>query len=276
MGTIGSTSNSSPLGDQSRKSRRIRTTNTIKVMAGAVVLACVSMSLHVIIHAFNELAGVYNFALYLYPLPTEAVTAAVLACLGDCIAQFMEIRDPEKKPEAFNAARTRNFFIKGLGSGVIWSIYYRDTDVLCGDWATQLLVNTTAVVEADSTFIIATGKTVLAVLLEEVFAMPIVMSLWDIPVPAILSGSALNTIPNQVISKIPELIVQNAKVWTLVNILIYNIPVQYRLLVMSVANVFWQSVVSKITSEEIKIPSIEMGSSRAQVFKAGTPVRIGG
>jgi hypothetical protein len=45
--------------------------------------------------------------------------------------------------------------------------------------------------------------------------------------------------------------VENAKVWTLVNILIYNIPVQYRLLVMSVANVFWQSVVSKIASREV-------------------------
>jgi hypothetical protein len=77
------------------------------------------------------------------------------------------------------------------------------------------------------------------------------MSLWDIPVPALLSGSPLRTIPSQVQSKIPELVVENAKVWTLVNIIIYNIPVQYRLLVMSVANVFWQAIVSKITSAEI-------------------------
>jgi hypothetical protein len=215
---------------------------------------------------FNELADAYNFALAHYTLPTEATTAAVLACLGDCIAQTVDIRDPEKKQESFNAARTRNFFIKGLGSGVIWSIYYRDTDVLCGDWATQLL-STTAVVEANSEFLVATVKTVLAVLLEEVIAMPLVMSLWDIPVPAILSGSALSTIPGQVKSKLPELIVENAKVWTLVNILIYNIPVQYRLLVMSVANVFWQSVVSKITSQEIVLENA--GAETLGIYNMG-------
>jgi hypothetical protein len=194
------------------------------------------------------LAGAYNFALEHYTFPTEASTGAVFACIGDLIAQTFDIRDPEISQDAYSMARTRNFFIKGLGSGVIWSVYYRETEVLCGDWATQLLHGTA---EADSEFFLATAKTVLAVLLEEVIAMPVVMSLWDIPVPAILSGSSLSTIPSQVKSKIPELVVENAKVWTLVNILIYNIPVQYRLLVMSVANVFWQTVVSKITSQEV-------------------------
>jgi hypothetical protein len=87
-------------------------------------------------------------------------------------------------------------------------------------------------------------------LLEEVIAMPVVMSLWDIPVPAILSGSSLSTIPSLIKSKILELTIENAKVWTLVSILIYNIPVQYRLLLMSVANVFWQTIVSRITGQE--------------------------
>jgi hypothetical protein len=176
------------------------------------------------------------------------MTAAVLSCIGDLIAQALDIRDPEKKQVSFNVARTRNFFTKGVGSGAIWSIYYRRTDVLCSDWATQLL-STTAVEEANCVIITATVKTALGVLLGEVIAVPIVMSLWDIPVPALLSGSPLSTIPSQVKSKIP--VVENAKVWTLVNILIYNIPVQYRLLVMSVANVFWQAIVSKITSAEI-------------------------
>jgi hypothetical protein len=199
---------------------------------------------------FNELAGAYNFALTHYTLPTEAATAAVLSCIGDLIAQTEDIRDPEKKQASSNVARTRNYFVKGLGSGVIWSIYYRETDVLCDEWATQLL-STTIGVQASSEFLVATVKTVLAVVLEEVIACPIVFSLWDIPIPAILGGSALSTIPSQVKSKLPELVVENAKVWTLVNILIYNIPVQYRLLVMSVANVFWQSVVSKIASRDV-------------------------
>ena len=181
------------------------------------------------------------------------MTAAVLSCIGDLIAQAIDVRDPEKKQESFSLARTRNFFIKGVGSGVIWSIYYRRTDTLCNDWASQLLSSAVPAVllEANRAILTATGKTTLGVLLEEVIAMPIVMCLWDIPVPALLSGSPPRSIPSQVKSKIPELVVENAKVWTLVNILIYNIPVQYRLLVMSVANVFWQAIVSKITSAEI-------------------------
>jgi hypothetical protein len=211
---------------------------------------CMRRNTQLGVAVLTEIASTYNYALAHYTLPTETMTAAVLSCIGDLIAQALDIRDPEKKQVEFNVARTRNFFIKGVGSGVIWSIYYRRTDVLCSDWATQLL-STTAVVEANRVIITATVKTALGVLLEEVIAMPIVMSLWDIPVPALLSGSPLSTIPSQVKSKIPELVVENAKVWTLVNILIYNIPVQYRLLVMSVANVFWQAIVSKITSAEI-------------------------
>jgi hypothetical protein len=64
--------------------------------------------------------------------------------------------------------------------------------------------------------------------------------LWDISVFGFVDGSPLQYHSQSSPSKIPELVVEMPpKVWTLVNI-IYNIPVQYRLLVMSVANVFWQ------------------------------------
>jgi hypothetical protein len=214
---------------------------------------CIRRNTQLGVAVFTEIASTYNFALTHYTLPTEAMTAAVLSCIGDLIAQALDIRDPEKKQESISLSRTRNFFIKGVGSGVIWSIYYRRTDTLCNDWATQLLSTSApaVVLEANRMILTATVKTALGVLLEEVVAMPIVMTFWDIPVPALLSGSPLRTIPSQVKSKIPELVVENAKVWTLVNILIYNIPVEYRLLVMSVANVFWQAIVSKITSAEI-------------------------
>jgi hypothetical protein len=212
----------------------------------------------VLLLVLDELAGVYNFALEHYTLPTEAATGALFAAIGDCIAQNFEINDPEKKQIHYSLNRTRNFLIKGLGSGVIWSVYYRDTEVRCGNWATQLLSGTA---KADSEVCIATAKTILAVLLEEIIAMPVVMSLWDIPVPAILSGSPLSTIPSLVKSKILELTIENAKVWTFVNILIYNIPVQYRLLLMSVANVFWQTIVSRITSQEVVLKKTTLPSS---------------
>jgi hypothetical protein len=217
---------------------------TLKWRTALIVGSCTVLSLLIL----NELMDAYNFALAHYTLSTEAATGAFFACIGDYIAQTLDIRDPEKKQISYSASRTRIFFIKGLGSGVIWAVYYRKTEVICGDWAAQML-STTA--KADSELAIAIAKTFLAVLLEEVIAMPVVMCLWDIPVPAILSGSSWSTIPSLVKSKILELTIENAKVWTFVNILIYNIPVQYRLLLMSVANVFWQTIVSRITAQEV-------------------------
>jgi hypothetical protein len=204
----------------------------------------------------DEVVTAYKYGLEYHTLPTEAATAAVLASFGDCLAQARDILDPEKpQHQEYSLSRTRNFFIKGVGSGVIWSTYYRQTDVLCTDWATDILAQATTADPSfnmvEGSFGFATVKTVVAVILEDVIACPIVYSLWDIPVPALLSGSPIRTIPNQVKSKIVDLIIENAKVWSVVNIVIYNIPVQYRLLVMSIANVFWQTIVSTITSRDV-------------------------
>ena len=44
------------------------------------------------------------------------------------------------------------------------------------------------------------------------------------------------------------MLVASIKIWTPVNVLIYNVPVQHRVVLMSIADVFWQSIVSASVS----------------------------
>jgi hypothetical protein len=94
-------------------------------------------------------------------------------------------------------------------------------------------------------------KTLSQVALEQLVACPIIYSLWDIPVPALLKGTPPKEIVAQVQGKVGGLLWENAKVWTLVNCIVYQVPLQFRVLFMSVCDVFWQSVVSDVASAEL-------------------------
>lgn len=84
---------------------------------------------------------------------------------------------------------------------------------------------------------------------------PLMYAFWDIPVPALLSGSPLRTIPAQVQSKLGDLLIANAKLWTPVNIIVYSIPVEFRLLLSSMTDVVWQSINSAIATREVVVES---------------------
>ena len=74
--------------------------------------------------------------------------------------------------------------------------------------------------------------------------------------PALMRGTPLTKIPHQIRSKIGEMLIASVMVWTPVNIVIYNLPVQYRVYVMSFTDVFWQSIVSGIVSTTAAAASI--------------------
>lgn len=94
-------------------------------------------------------------------------------------------------------------------------------------------------------------KTISSVALEQFVACPIIYSLWDIPVPALLKGTPPKEIVEQVQGKVGGLLLENAKVWTLVNMIVYQVPIEFRVLFMSVCDVFWQSVVSDVAAAEL-------------------------
>jgi hypothetical protein len=54
----------------------------------------------------------------------------------------------------------------------------------------------------------------------------------------IMNGAPVESVPGQAKEKIGPLLLENAKVWSFLNVAIYNLPVQYRLPTMSVADIF--------------------------------------
>lgn len=192
----------------------------------------------------QEAPQIYNYCLHDFPLVTQMTTAGVFSTIGDILAQAKaKWDDPSKE---YNPTRTQHYFLKGLGGGIMWSEWYGMSDI----WST-------AVTDALSLPNTAATHTISSILLEQFLVCPIFYALWDIPVVAWLAGSPLRTMPLQVESKLPDMLVANAKVWTPVNVVTYNLPVEYRVLFTSVADILWQSVNSAITTREIVVPATE-------------------
>ena len=185
----------------------------------------------------------------------ECATASVMSGLGDILAQLRRqgINDSNHNNEAvvgsdtlsssrINWNRTFQFMIKGVGEGLLWTIWYRNAE----PWSLAITRRLTGGIK--SAFVTTFVGTVVALVLDLTLACPFIYATWDIPLPALLRGTPLGEIPHQIRRKIGEMLVASAKVWTPVNILIYNVPVQYRVYIMSFADVFWQSIVSSIVS----------------------------
>jgi hypothetical protein len=172
-----------------------------------------------------------------------------MAGLGDFLAQKKSGSASPEQIFKYNPTRSLHFVLKGLGEGIMWSFWYRFAE----RWS-QIL--TEVVLNALGGAVIGgpvekVTRTFISVFLDLTIACPIIYGLWDIPFPALLSGKPIKEIPNIVKSKLGEMLIASIKVWTPVNMVIYNIPLQYRVVVMSTADVFWQSIVSTIAAREV-------------------------
>jgi Mpv17 / PMP22 family len=183
-------------------------------------------------------------SLHLLPT-TECATAAVMAGFGDLLAQMQSHKKEPKKLLVFDFARTFQFMIKGFGEGLLWTIWYRWADYSCVA-VTQMLMG-----EMTSPLTRKCVGTLVAVVMDLCLACPFIYAFWDIPFPALLRGQPLRQIPKLIHDKLGEMLLASVKVWTPVNVVIYNVPVHYRSYFMSVADVFWQAIVSSITSAPV-------------------------
>lgn len=92
-------------------------------------------------------------------------------------------------------------------------------------------------------------QTTINILMEQFLVCPILFTLWDIPVTALMQGDTkASQIPDQIESKLGPLLIANAKVYTFANIITYNIPLQYRLLSASAFSIISETINSGITS----------------------------
>lgn len=203
----------------------------------------------------------YSYCLDNYYLPTQAATGAFCASVGDVIAQFSErneVKEEDSEVLEYDPVRTFHYFLKGLGGGVMWAYWFEMSEPL-SESLTQSFLGAPS---GDEPFMFQddfpsmalkerAARTVINIMMEQFFVSPFLFMIWDIPLPALLRGTPLRQIPNQIQSKMGPLFVANAKVWTLVNLITYNIPVEYRVLFSSCADIVWQSINAGITSQEI-------------------------
>lgn len=108
-------------------------------------------------------------------------------------------------------------------------------------------------------------QTIVSILLEQFIASPIIFGLWDLPILSLMHGAPPASIPGIVRQKLPKLLITNAKLWTFVNIFIYNIPLKFRVFVLSIAIVFWESLVSSITRQQEVVLSPREGDHIALI-----------
>ena len=71
-----------------------------------------------------------------------------------------------------------------------------------------------------------------------------------------MNGGSVTSIPSEVQSKLGGLLVSNAKIWTPANFVIYSLPSEFRILVSSMVDVLWQSVVASVAADCGKEPAI--------------------
>ena len=210
-----------------------------------------------------------TFALANYHLATESATAGFMAGVGDMVGKFEKIRIPQpekwdlkpyklflfstfaaqkKKPAVpYSRSRGGTFVMKGLIEGIMWSFWYE----LADKWSLALTsISLRAIGGVPGTNLEVILRTVISLVMDQMIAAPTIYGLWDIPFPAYMNGVPFRKLPGQVKSKLGEILIANMKLWTPVNIVIYNAPLKYRVILSATADVFWQSIVSSIATRE--------------------------
>ena len=199
----------------------------------------------------NAIGASYSVALSSHPLLTKALTAVVLCGAADVIAQL-------RSKEMLSYIRIARFASKAFVGGTLWAVWYDFADWILRE--ENLIAGLSLIgfgARAMDGFVCTILKTVLSLLIEQFIWCPIVFGLWEIPMATLLNGAPPSRISFEIRSKLNSMLVENAKVWTFANMIIYNSPIQYRAGLGNIVDVFWQSIVSDFAadcgSEEVRI-----------------------
>ena len=239
----------------SRSSSSSRTSSTI--LPAVAALQLITETYESAKYIAQTTADAYGASLIENPLPTKSLTAGVLCGISDVIAQR---RDPNRGE--YNIGRTVRFASKGCIGGIIWTFWYNWIDGFLSfdesfnnNSPTSLNIYslTGAVTNASLLLFVKSHvgavTTFLSILLEQFIWCPLVYGTFEIPVSTLMNGGELAGVKNEVDAKLNGLLVSNAKVWTLANLIIYNAPLEWRLFIGNVIDIFWQSIVSDVSAD---------------------------
>lgn len=193
----------------------------------------------------TQLSNGYAYSLAHHYYPTQSVTFSAFSTAGDALAQHRRnVKSTTTTKQAFDWKRNRQFMLKGLGCGIIWAFWYQWADHTSQVMARYIL--TTYKLKLAESIL----RTLSSMVLEQCIAAPLIYSLWDLPILCLLKGIHFRAIPGVVRKKLPSFLVAHFKLWTLVNMLIYSIPMEWRVFSQSVFDVLWESIASTIASDE--------------------------
>lgn len=209
-------------------------------------------------------SGAYGKALLEHPLSTKSLTAGVLCGVGDVVAQNRDTTTND-----YNLQRTLRFASKGCFGGILWAFWYDGIDGflrLEDEDATAVGMESSSLSfytltgalfssQVNAAFLgfaknhVGLVTTMVSILMEQFIWCPLVYGTFEIPVSTLLNGGAPASIGGEIRTKLNGLLVSNAKVWTLANLIIYNAPLEWRLFLGNVIDIFWQSIVSDVSAD---------------------------
>ena len=240
--------------------------SSISSSSALTSLAACDISSAMELPVVNELVSSYGYCLKNHFFPTQSITNAVLTMVGDGFAQSKENSDnnnnnnnnqeqqqqqQQNQESVYDPKRGMTYFFKGLGSGILWAIWFEQADVLSKELTQSTLSHYhIPSLPSQQQHIETALQTIISILMEQFLICPILFATWDIPITSIMSGTDVKQIPKQIDDKLIPLLTANAKVWTLVNVITYNIPLQYRLLFTSGASIVSETINSGITSKQ--------------------------
>jgi hypothetical protein len=193
----------------------------------------------------------YEYCLTNYQLPTESATSACLAAIGDFAAQT---RSPKK--DAIDVQRINAFFFKGAVAGILWSNWYALVDPIGISLAEKLATND---------FLVDPIRIVISVFLDLFVMCPFLFASWDLPFPMLARGDPIENIPRKVQAKLAPVILENTMVWIFPNLVIYSIPLEFRVVVSSCTDAVWQMLLSEKIAERVQAPALLPAVDEQQV-----------
>jgi len=176
----------------------------------------------------------YDSFLVTSPLAANAASTSLLWGVGDALAQARSEAGNE-----LSAERIGKQMLTGVGEGVLWGSWYRASEGLMGGLFGDPLCS------GGGECVAALERTVSLICAEQFFFAPLVFAFYLIPLSAALGGATLKELPGEVAARLGGLLNANARVWTLANVVIYNAPVQYRVLLSDVGDILWACVCSE-------------------------------
>jgi protein Mpv17 len=149
----------------------------------------------------------------------------------------------------FDMGRLLRFASKGFFGTLLWAEWYDLSDVLIQEETIVSAFQSMGMVLPNNDWSIPLARTVALILAEQFITCPLIYGIWEIPVSTVLNGASPSKIPKEVKSKMIPMLVDNAKLWTWANLIIYNVPLSYRAICGNVMDILWQSIVSDYAAD---------------------------